>query len=147
MRMSNHEYTKRVDYKRLGYAIAYRRLQFHLTQEQLAELCGLSPGFIGCMERGDRKMSLDTLLSVSHALRTTPNDLLRDSIDHENDILDTPLKLREPDYMLRNTLSNWYLADTPDESLLSDTPVSSDDIARLGFMLLGEDFPSAPYMQ
>lgn len=147
--MSNPEYTRNVDYKKLGYAIAYRRLQFNLTQEQLAELCGLSPGYIGCMERGDRKMSLDTLLSISHALKTTPNDLLCDSIDHEyiSEILDTPLKLREPDYTLRNTLSNWYLADEPDESTLSDSPVSTEDIAKLGFLLLGEDFPAVSFMQ
>ncbi|MBR5224068.1 MAG: helix-turn-helix transcriptional regulator [Clostridia bacterium] len=147
--MPGPEYTRIVNYKKLGYAIAYRRLQLNLTQEQLAELCGLSASYIGCMERGDRKMSLDTLLSISHALRTTPNVLLSDSIDQEQltDTLDIPLKLREPDYALRNTLSNWYLADEPDESMLSDCPVTAEDLAKLGFLLLGEDFPADTLMQ
>ena len=143
--MSETEYIKRVNYKKLGMAIAYRRLERRLTQEKLAELAGLSPGYIGCMERGDRKISLDTLVSISTALHTTPNHLLADSFGPEiMESLDQPLILREPDYTLRNTLSNWYLADLPDESMLSDTPVSRERIAQLQFMCLDEAFPPAP---
>ena len=147
--MSNPEYTRLVNYRRLGYAIAFRRMNMNLTQAQLAELCGLSASYIGCMERGERKMSLDTLLSISYALQTTPNVLLSDSIDHDHlsDTLDIPLKLREPDYALRNTLSNWYFADEPDESMLSDAPVTAEDLSKLGFLLLGEDFPADSLMQ
>ena len=38
--MSETEYIKRVNYKKLGMAIAYRRLECRLTQENLAELSG-----------------------------------------------------------------------------------------------------------
>jgi len=132
-----------VDYKKLGYAIAYRRAELGLTQEKLAELCNLSPSHIGCIERANRKISVDSLVALCCALNTSPDRLLIDSLpDHIFDkSLDVPLKLREPDYTLRNTLSNWYLADEPDESMMSDLPVSTSQLAQLQFMLLGEDFP------
>lgn len=132
-----------VDYKKLGFAISYRRIELGLTQEKLAELCNLSPSHIGCIERADRKISVESLVALCCALEISPNRLLIDSLpDHVlNESLDAPLKLREPDYTLRNTLSNWYLVDDPDESMMSDPPVSSSQLAQLKFMLLGEDFP------
>lgn len=132
-----------VDYRKLGYAIARRRSELGLTQEKLAELCGLSPSHIGCIERADRKISVDSLVALCYALNVSPNRLLFDSLPDNifGETLDMPLKLREPDYTLRNTLSNWYFIDEPDESMMSDPPVSTSQLAQLQFMLLGDEFP------
>lgn len=131
-----------VDYINFGKAVARRRIALGLTQEQLAELCGLSAGYIGCIERANRKASLESLIGLCYALNVSPNWLLYESIpdDAFGDLLDTPLKLRQPDLTLRNTLSNWYFADLPDESLISETPISAAQLDRLGFTLLGEEF-------
>lgn len=132
-----------VDYRKLGYAIALRRAELGLTQEKLAESCGLSPSYIGCIERADRKISVDSLVALCYALKVSPNHLLFDSLPGNvfDESLDVPLRLREPDYTLRNTLSNWYFVDEPDESMLSDPPFSTAQLAQLQFMLLGEEFP------
>ncbi len=133
----------KVDYSNLGKAIARRRIELGLTQAKLAEICELSASYIGCIERADRKISLDSLVTLCYALDVSPNWLLYESLpdDAFGDLLDTPLKLREPDLTLRNTLTNWYFADLPDESLLSDPPVTVGQLSKLEFTLLGEDFP------
>jgi len=139
----------RVDYSDLGRIVALRRMQLGMTQAQLAERCNLSDSYIGCIERADRKISIEALLSLCEALSLSPNFLLGGSLSEHTfhdpdsllDLLDKPLKLREPDYTLRNTLTNWYFADLPDESRLSDPPVSSAQLSKLQFMLLGDEFP------
>ena len=135
-----------VDYVSMGRIIASRRIALGLTQEELAEHCNLSAGYIGCIERADRIISLNSLILICCALNISPNDLLRDSLPDTlfMDHLDTPLKLREPDLTLRNTLSNWYLADQPDESQLSDVPVTSSQLSKLEFMFLDQEFPFEP---
>ena len=138
----------KVDYRGLGRTVAKRRIELGMTQEQLAEFCGLSASYIGCIERANRKASLDTLIELCFALNVSPNHLLSDSLpdDFFFEYLDTPLKLREPDYTLRNTLSNWFLAELPDESMQSDVPVSSVQLSQLQFTLLGEELPSTTPM-
>ena len=43
---------KNVDYVALGKRIKEKRIQSHLTQEQLGEMCDLSTAHIGHIERG-----------------------------------------------------------------------------------------------
>lgn len=132
-----------VDYVSLGRAIRKYRLKKHLTQEKLAELCDLSSGYIGDIERADRYPSLQVIVSLCYALDVTPNILLYESLPEGvfDDLLDTPLSLRQPDRTLRNTLTNWYFADLPDESGIGEPPVTSEQLSRLQFKLLGDEMP------
>jgi len=136
-----------VDYVNFGKAVAAHRKKNTLTQAQLGELCGLSDSYIGCLERGDRKPSMDTFLSLCYALEVSPNRLLYESLPDNafGDILDTPLTLRQPDTTLRNTLTNWYFADLPDESILGEPPVTHEQLSRLQFTLLDEELPVLPF--
>jgi len=69
-----------VNYVALGNRIRkIRRLQ-HLTQIQVSTSIGISLSFYGHIERGSRKASINTLVKISRALKTTPNDLLFDSM-------------------------------------------------------------------
>ena len=52
------------------------RMAQGLTQEQLAEICGLHPTYIGDTERGERNVSLDNILRMSKGLGTSPGELL-----------------------------------------------------------------------
>jgi len=69
-----------MNYSALGKRIRYHRRLMHFTQEQLAERAGVSLSFIGHIERGSRKASLDTLVAISNALNVSPALLLQDSL-------------------------------------------------------------------
>ncbi|MBQ4326972.1 MAG: helix-turn-helix transcriptional regulator, partial [Clostridia bacterium] len=50
-----------MDYTALGKRIREERLKLNLTQEQLAEDVDLSTAYIGQIERGERRVSLENL--------------------------------------------------------------------------------------
>ena len=58
-------------------------MQKKLTQEQLAERAGISTSFLGHIERGTRKASLDTVIRLCNALKVSPSILLQDSLDSD----------------------------------------------------------------
>lgn len=74
-------------YKLLGNRIRQERLKLNLTQEQLAEKVDLSTSYIGQIERGERNISLDTLVVICKSLGVTIDYLLQDSINIEEDIV------------------------------------------------------------
>jgi transcriptional regulator with XRE-family HTH domain len=57
-------------YRQLGLKVAFYRKLRNLTQEQLAELVGLSPAYIGHIEAPNiqKAVSLDTLFDIASAL-------------------------------------------------------------------------------
>lgn len=66
----------KIDYKVLGSQIRYIRNLQHLSQEDLAEMCEISPSFMGHIERGTRKMSMETFVSIANALHVSTDYLL-----------------------------------------------------------------------
>jgi predicted transcriptional regulator len=48
--------------------VAARRLDKHLSQRELAELCGTTQSAIARLERGGRPPRIDTLLRIAEAL-------------------------------------------------------------------------------
>lgn len=74
-------------YKLLGNRLRQERLKLNLTQEQLAEKVDLSTSYIGQIERGERNISLDTLVVICKSLGVTIDYLLQDSMDIEEDIV------------------------------------------------------------
>ncbi len=69
----------------LGKRIRDERLLLRLTIEQLAEKVDKSSNFIGQIERGDRKPSIETIVDLANALGTTVDHLLQDNIRAHND--------------------------------------------------------------
>ena len=67
-------------YQGLGKRIRQQRKLLRMTQEQLAERAGISLSFLGHIERGTRKASLDTLVRICNALQVSPQLLLQDSL-------------------------------------------------------------------
>ena len=81
------EHTKYVKNQAIGERIREERERMRLTRETLAEKLDLSPLYIGQLERGERKMSLDTLVKISDRLHIPTDYLIYGSaIDHEIEI-------------------------------------------------------------
>ncbi|WAW10604.1 helix-turn-helix transcriptional regulator [Oxalobacter vibrioformis] len=62
--------------KLLGGEIRRRRLELGLSQEELATLCDLHRTYIGSVERGERNVSLQNIVSIAYALKYKPSQLM-----------------------------------------------------------------------
>ena len=69
-----------MDYKRLGERIREERRKLGLTQAQLAEAVDISDTYMGAIERGERSLTLDTLVRLVNRLGVTVDYLLADSV-------------------------------------------------------------------
>lgn len=78
-----------MDYKLLGQRIRAARLSAGLSQEQLAEMVGLTSQHISHTEVASTKISLPALVKIANALHTSVDRLLSDSIhDSEAYLMD-----------------------------------------------------------
>ena len=78
-----------MDYKRLGTRIREERKRLNLTQAQLAEDIDISDTYMGAIERGERSLTLDTLVSLVNRLGVTVDYLLADSVaDTDSNIME-----------------------------------------------------------
>lgn len=66
-----------MDYVRIGQILRERREEYCLTQKRLAEFVGIPPALYGQIERGERRVELETLVRLAEALRLSV-DLLVD---------------------------------------------------------------------
>ncbi len=58
--------------------IKQRRQTAHISQEQLADLCGLHRTYISDIERSNRNVSIDNIEKIAKALNATPDELLKE---------------------------------------------------------------------
>lgn len=89
-----------MDYKILGKNIQDYRWKLSLTQAQLAEDVNLTTSYIGQIERGQRKVTLDKLVLIAERLGTSIDDLLKTTTTptNQNDIiLQNFLKSKSPE--------------------------------------------------
>ncbi len=61
----------------LGERIRARREELGLSQEALADRCGVHWTFLGQVERGRRNLSLHNLLKLAAGLKVDPGELVR----------------------------------------------------------------------
>lgn len=69
----------RNNYIKLGLKVAYYRKLKSLTQEELADIMGCSPSFIGQIEAPNmyKSIAMDTLFRLAKALEIEPYKLLK----------------------------------------------------------------------
>lgn len=77
----------------LGQRIRKERLKHRYSQAELAEKLDISTNYMGQIERGDRKPSLDTLVRICNELGTNLDYLLSDSLTHDEDGLITDINI------------------------------------------------------
>lgn len=76
-----------MDYKKLGKRIREERLRLNLTQEHLSEEIGISTAYLGQIERGERNITLDKLITLTNRLGVTVDFLLNDYVTVANEDL------------------------------------------------------------
>ncbi|MFT3951287.1 MAG: helix-turn-helix transcriptional regulator [Oscillospiraceae bacterium] len=59
----------------VGQRIRNYRNQLHISQEELAEKCGLHPTYIGQVERGEKNATLETVEKIAAGLSIALNTL------------------------------------------------------------------------
>lgn len=69
-----------MDYVDIGRRIRIQRRFLNLTQGELANQIGVSPSFIGHLERGTRQASLETLVALANVLDVSLDYLLAASL-------------------------------------------------------------------
>ena len=74
-----------INYKVLGERIKEERKRIHLTQAQLANEVGISDTYMGAIERGERSLTLDTLVKLANRIGVTIDYLLTDFVDGSNE--------------------------------------------------------------
>ena len=65
-----------LDYEKIGSRIRQIRKAKGWSQEMLAKKCGISLNFVSHIERGTRKMSIDTFANICRELETNADTLL-----------------------------------------------------------------------
>jgi len=89
-----------IDYRKLGEKVRLKRREAGYTQEQLAEICDISTGFVGHIESGTRAPSLETLYSIACVLHSGIDYFLFDSAaDNDNMIeqISSAVRSKSPD--------------------------------------------------
>jgi len=77
-------YGRAVNYAEIGNRIRIQRENFDMSREKLSELINLSVYYLGQIERGQRKMSIDTLIKVSECLHISIDYLIFERGDIDN---------------------------------------------------------------
>ncbi len=76
-----------VDYIALGKRIRDARKALNLTQEEASERCDITSSYYGNLERGDKKMSVETLVKLSEGLGVSVDSLLYGDDSREKKLL------------------------------------------------------------
>lgn len=69
---------RKLNYLQIGQNIKTLRSEAGLTQEKMAEICEISTSFLGHIERGTRKLSLETAVKIADCLQISMDALLMD---------------------------------------------------------------------
>lgn len=100
-----------MDYVGLGRRIRKERKARHMTQGALAEKSGVSISFIGHIERGSRKASIETLVAICNVMSLSMDMLLQDSLTpNASEGLEKGTQkdlLREINRMIEDNMDRW----------------------------------------
>jgi transcriptional regulator with XRE-family HTH domain len=69
-----------MDYISIGKRIKFERIKTKLTQAELAEKSNITTAFVGQIERGETKLSLETLVNIANVLEVSVDYILRDNV-------------------------------------------------------------------
>ena len=108
-----------INYKLVGTKIKNKRKELGYSQESLAELCNISPSYLGHIERGSRRLSMDIAVKLAYYLNVSLDYLLLDYAGN------SPAILTNIEAVLRNQDSQKV------ESFLKTVKILSENIDKL----------------
>lgn len=73
----------KIDNKAIGQRIRQERKKLDLSQEEFAEIIGLSDYYIGQLERGERQMSLPALVKIANCLHISLDYLIFGKVSYD----------------------------------------------------------------
>ena len=74
----------------IGKRIRNYRVNQNLSQEKLAEKCGLHPTYIGQVERGEKNATIESIEKISSALSVPLSTLFENIADIKTDSINYP---------------------------------------------------------
>ena len=90
---SRQVYSKDIGISHIGKRLKDERKRLHCTQEEVAEAVGLTPAFIGHIERGERSLSLETLIKLCNYYGVTIDYLLADILPADTDAVTEQIRV------------------------------------------------------
>lgn len=81
-----------VDFSAIGQRMKQRRSSLGMTQDNLAELLGVSVGYISQVERGATRVNLETLSNIAMLLQCDLTQLLADVVPQRQGYLSFELQ-------------------------------------------------------
>lgn len=63
-------------FERIANNIRMMRFSKNLTIEKLADIAGITPAFLGNIERREKKPSMKTIMKIAKALKTSPANII-----------------------------------------------------------------------
>ena len=91
-----------VDYRKMGARVRQLREMNDWTQGELARRVGVSGSFIGHIERGEKKASVETVVALCNAMSISPSVLLQDSLSDA--VIQSQLSFNEENQQLMSGL-------------------------------------------
>ena len=76
MGKESHNRKKTPIRKAFGLKVRMLRFELGITQEELAEKADLHPTYVGSVERGERNIALENIVSLAKALNCSAKDLM-----------------------------------------------------------------------
>jgi len=76
-----------MNYTQLGKRIREERKKIGLTQSKLAEDIDISDAYMGQIERGERSLTLNTLVRLVNRLGISIDYLLKDYVDNADEVI------------------------------------------------------------
>jgi transcriptional regulator with XRE-family HTH domain len=70
-----------MDYCKLGKRIKEERVERHISREKMAEDLNISASYVGHIERGERCLTVETLVYIASYFELSVDYLLRDSLE------------------------------------------------------------------
>lgn len=99
----------------IGNRMKELRIQYGLTQQELADRAELTKGFISQLERNQNTPSVSTLLDIIQCLGTTPSEFFNDSEPEQ--IVFSPKDYFEKNDEEKNSIIEWIVPNAQKNSM------------------------------
>ena len=109
-----------------GHRLRRYRKEKKLTIEELAEQVGLSPNYLGDVERGKKLPSMATFIKIVNQLDISADELLKDEVNRAEYLVDAEITDRMSSLTPRERTAVLHILD----SILAELPSLTKDDAK-----------------